>query len=222
MRCSKAQILINDHVDHLLERTQVQKLEGHLQKCPHCRDLLADMLSMADEAKQLELIPPSEDLWPVIKDKIEGKYKKAVIRLPEKKPFFGFSLYPARLAYGVSTFLAAIILVSLFYYGVPFTRNGRNDLSKNELDHLKSAGQDYQSAIEALDNAVSDQKVQLGPELAAVFKTNLEIIDNSIRACQVAMEKRREDRVANLHLLICYRKKLELLNEMKNMTMQMG
>jgi hypothetical protein len=222
MRCSKAQILINDHVDHLLDDRKVQKLEGHLQKCTRCKDLLTEMLSMVNEAKKLEMIPPPEDLWPAIRNKIERKDRKAVIRLSEKRPFFSFSLYPARLAYAVSTLLAVIILVSLFYYGLPFIRNGKNDLSKNELENFKVAEQQYQAAIEALDKAISDQDVKLSPELAIVFKTNLEIIDNSIRACQVAMGERRENRVANAHLLICYRKKMELLNEIKNVMMQSG
>ena len=222
MRCSKAQILINDHIDHLLDDRKVQKLEGHLQKCPRCRDLHAEMLLMVNEAKQLEMIPPSEDLWPTIRDKIEEKHGKAFIRVPEKRPFFSFSLYPARLAYAVSILLAAIILVSLFYYGLPLIRNGRNDLDKKELDHLKVAEQNYQTAIITLDKAISDQNVKLSPELATVFKTNLEIIDDSIRACQAAMGKHRENRVANLHLLMCYRKKMELLNEIKNVMMQSG
>ena len=222
MRCSKAQILINDHIDHLLDDRKVQKLEGHLQKCPHCRDLHAEMLLMVNEAKQLEMIPPSEDLWPTIRDKIEEKHGKAFIRVPEKRPFFSFSLYPARLAYAVSILLAAIILVSLFYYGLPLIRNGRNDLDKKELDHLKVAEQNYQTAIITLDKAISDQNVKLSPELAAVFKTNLEIIDVSIRACKAAMGKHRENRMVNIHLLMCYRKKMELLNEIKNVMMQSG
>jgi hypothetical protein len=222
MRCSKAQILINDHVDHLLDDRKVQKLEGHLQKCTRCKDLLAEMLSMVNEAKQLEMTPPSEDLWLAIRDKIEGKHRNVVVRLREKRLFFGFSLYPARLAYAVSIFLAAVILVSLFYYGLPFIRNGRNGLDKKELDHLKVAEQNYQTAIIALDKAISDQDVKLSPELAIVFKTNLEIIDDSIRACQAAMDQHRENRVANLHLLMCYRKKMELLNEIKNAMMQSG
>jgi predicted anti-sigma-YlaC factor YlaD len=220
MRCSQAQILINDHVDHLLDRRKVEKLEGHLQKCPRCRDLLAEMLSMVNEAKQLEMTPPSEDLWPAIRTKIEGKHREAAIRLREKRPFSGFSRYPARWAYAVSTLLVTIILVSLFYYGFPFIRNEKNDLGENELDHFKVAEQHYQTAIEALDKAISDRSAKLSPELAAVFKTNLEIIDNSIRACQAVMGEHRENRVANAHLLICYRKKMELLNEIKNITMQ--
>lgn len=225
MRCSKAQVLINDHIDHLLDRRKVQKLEGHLQKCPRCRDLLAEMLSMVNKAKQLEMTPPSppyEDLWPAIRNKIEGKHRNAAIRLPEKRPFSGFSLYPARLAYAVSTLLIAIILVSLFYYRFPFIRNEKNDLGENELDHFKVAEQHYQAAIETLDKAISDRSAKLSPELAAVFKTNLEIIDDSIRACQAVMGEHPENRVANAHLLICYRKKMELLNEIKNITMQSG
>jgi hypothetical protein len=222
MRCSKAQILINDHVDHLLDRRKVEKLEGHLQKCPRCRDLLAEMQSMVNEAKQLEIPPLSEDLWPAIRNKIEGKHRHAVIWLPEKRPFFGFSQYPARLVYAVSTLLAVIILVSLFYYRFPFIRSEKNDLEENELNHFKVAEQHYQSAIEALDKAISDRSAKLSPELAAVFKQNLDIINNSIYACQAAMGEYPENRVANAHLLICYRKKMELLNEMKNITMQSG
>lgn len=222
MRCSKAQILINDHVDHLLDRRNVEKLEGHLQKCPRCRDLLAEMLSMVNEAKRLEMPPLSEDLWPAIRNKIEGKHRIPVIRLPEKRSFFGFSRYPARLAYAVSTLLAVIILVSLFYYNFPFIRSVKNDLEESELNHFKVAEQHYQSAIEALDKTISDQSAKLSPELAVVFKQNLEIINNSIRACQAAMGEHPENQLANAHLLICYRKKMELLNEMKNITMQSG
>ena len=222
MRCSKAQKLINDHVDHLLDNRKVQKLEGHLRKCTHCRDLLVEMRSMVSEAKQLEIIPLSEDLWPAIRNKIEEKHGAAVVRQPGKRPFFGFSLYPVRLAYAISTLLAAVILVSLFYYGLPFIRNGKNDLNKKELDHLRVEEQNYQAAIIALDKAISDQNIKLSPELATVFKTNLGIIDDSIRACQAAMGKDRENRVANLHLLMCYRKKMELLNEIKNVMLQSG
>jgi hypothetical protein len=222
MRCSKAQILINDYIDHLLDRRQVEKLEGHLQKCSRCRDLLAEMLSMVNEAKQLKTATLSEDLWPVIRNKIEGKHREAVILLPEKRPFFSFPRYPVRWAYAVSTLLVAIILISLFYYGLPFIRNEKNDLGKNELDHFKVAEQQYQAAIQALDKAISDQKVQFTPELAAVFKTNLEIIDDSILACQAAIGEHPKNQVANAHLLICYRKKMELLNDMKNIAMQSG
>ena len=161
MRCSHAQILINDHIDHLLDGRQVRKLEGHLQKCTRCRNLLAEMISMVNEVKQLEVIPPSEDLWPSIKKQITEKDRKAAIQLQGKRPFFGFSIYPARLVYAISTLLAAIILVSLFYYGLPFIRNERNNLRENELDYFKVAEQHYQTAIEALNQAISSQKAQL-------------------------------------------------------------
>ena len=215
MRCSQAQRLINDHIDNLLERRQVQKLEGHLQKCPRCRNLLIEMVSIVNEAKQLETIQPSEDLWPAIKEKIPGKDRKAIIRPQERRPLFGLIPYPAGLTFAVSALLAAIILVSLFYYGFPLIRNGENDPEKIALNHLKEAEQHYQFAIDALNRAISDQKAKLGPELTAVFKRNLEIIDDSIRACQEAINASPENRVANAYLLICYRKKLELLNEIK-------
>lgn len=221
MRCSKAQRLISDYVDHLLGSRQIRELEDHLQKCQRCRAVMDEMLSIVNGAKHLEITPPAEDLWPAIRNQIEQKQKKAAMERPEKKPFFGFSIYPARLAYGTGALLAGILLVSLIYYGLPLIDGGgnSNNLSKNELAQLELAGRHYQTAIDDLDKAISDQKARLNPELAAVFEQNLKIIDDSIRACKAAMEDHRENRVANLHLLICYRKKVELLNEMKNTAM---
>jgi hypothetical protein len=80
----------------------------------------------------------------------------------------------------------------------------------------------YQLAIEALNKAISEQNVELNPELAAVFEENLEIIDDAIRSFRIAMSEYPEDQEANEYLLICYRKKLELLGEMNDLMMKSG
>ena len=43
MRCTKAQKLINDHIDNLLDTGQARYLENHLERCGNCRALLADV-----------------------------------------------------------------------------------------------------------------------------------------------------------------------------------
>jgi hypothetical protein len=215
-------MLISDHVDHLLESEQARELEGHLQGCPRCRDLFAEMLSLRNEARQLEIAPPPEDLWPAIRDRIEEKHRKPVARLTEKKPLFSFAPHPSRLFYGAGAVLAAVILVSLFYYKIPFLTNERYNPDKNQLGQFELAERQYQAAIETLDKAISDQRARLNPEMAGVFRANLEIIDGSIRACRVALREHPGNQLANVHLLMCYRKKVELLNEMSSMTMQLG
>ncbi|RJQ85946.1 MAG: zf-HC2 domain-containing protein [Desulfobacteraceae bacterium] len=221
MRCSKVQRLISDYIDDLLESRQVQELELHLQRCQRCSGVLDEMRSIVNGAKGLKMAAPAENLWPAIRDGVERKRKKPFIRMPGKKPFFGFPLHPARPAYAAGAVLAVVFIVSVLYYGLPFIQQGSSGhaLSKDEQDQLQLAGQHYQAAIDALAKAVSDQKTTLNPEIAAVFDENLKIIDDSIRACKAALKERQDNRVANLHLLICYRKKVELLNELRNVEM---
>jgi hypothetical protein len=55
-----------------------------------------------------------------------------------------------------------------------------------------------------------------------VFRENLEIIDNSIRICQAAIQEHPGDKAANALLMACYRKKIDLLNEIRDLAMRAG
>ena len=98
-------------------------------------------------------------------------------------------------------------------------RNVNNNPEKTALISYKIAEQQYQSAIEALGQVLETHEAKLKPELLAVFKNNLSIIDDSIRICKKSIEKSPDTRETDKLLLICYRKKLELLSEMKDITM---
>ena len=80
--------------------------------------------------------------------------------------------------------LNSLQLTPLFYFGFSHIRNSGNNQERIAINHLKKAEQHYQSAIEALDKAIEGRDAELSPELAAVFKKNLEIIDDSIRICK--------------------------------------
>jgi len=220
MKCSRAQRLISDHVDNLLKIRQVRRLESHIQRCVNCRDLLIDMGHIVNNAKEPKTLEPSEDLWPAIKRQVLKKNRKA--QMQRKNLFWKFSLYPRGFAFALSTLLAIIVLIPLIYYGLPNMRIPNNDAERIALNHFKIAEQHYQSAIEALGQAIEAQDVKLSPELAAVFIKNLEIIDDSIQICKAAVDQSPENPEANKLLLICYRKKIELLNEIKGINMQTG
>ena len=126
------------------------------------------------------------------------------------------------VSFALSTLLAVIILIPLVYYGFFNTGIRNNDQERIALEHFRLAEQHYQSAIEALDRAIEGQDFELSPELTAVFKKNIEIINDSIRICKAAVEEDPENPEANKLLLICYTKKIELLNEIKDIAIQMG
>ena len=218
MKCSKAQKFISDHIDNLLETGRVQRLERHLEKCAGCREFLSDMEAIVHNAKKLDTLNPSDDLWPFIEREMLKKNRKD--QTQQKKPFWSFPLYAKGPAFALSTLFAIIVLAPLIYYGLPHMRNTNNDPGKNTVLNYQIAEQHYQSAIIALDQVIKVQEAKLSPELLAVFKKNLAIIDDSIRICKESMEKTPETRETNKLLMICYKRKVELLNEIKDMTMQ--
>lgn len=220
MKCSKAQRLINDHVDNLLEIRDIRNLKNHIQGCPDCRDLLIEMGTIVDNAGEMETVEPSRDLWPEIKRQVLQKNSNSGIR--GKSLFGDFSIHSRVPAFALSTLLVIIILVPLLYYGFPYIGNQDNDQERIALEHFRIAERHYQSAIEALDRVIESQSVELSPELAAVFKKNLEIIDDSIRICKAAVKEHPENLEANKLLLVCYAKKIEILNEIKDLTLQTG
>jgi hypothetical protein len=220
MKCSEAQRLINDHIDNLLEIDEIRSLKSHLQACRDCRDLLIDMGSIVDNAKGLETIQPSEDLWPVIKRQVLKKERKT--RIHGNSLFGKFPIYSRGLSFASGTLLAVIILIPLIYYGFSRTGISENGREGIALHQFKIAEKHYQSAIEALGRALETRAVELSPELDAVFKKNIAIIDDSIRVCKAAVEEHPENPEANRLLLICYSKKIELLNEFKDIVIQAG
>jgi hypothetical protein len=112
--------------------------------------------------------------------------------------------------------------MTLFYYGIPMMQKTGSISDQMVSNQFKEVNRHYQLAIEALNQAISEQNVELSPELTAVFEKNLEIIDDAIQSFRTAMNEYPEDQEANEYLLICYRKKLELLGEMKELMMRAG
>lgn len=218
MKCSTAQKLINEHIDNPLEAGQARRLERHLDGCADCRGFLSEIKSIVNNAKELDSLNPSDDLWPAIKREVLKKNRGARIR--QKRLFWNFPLYSRGPAVALVTLFGMMILIPLLYYGLPLMRVANSDPGKTALSNFRIAQQQYQSAIEALDRAIAAQDVELSPELLAVFKKNLAIIDDSIRICTESTDNHPETQETNKLLLICYRKKLELLNEIKAIIMR--
>lgn len=222
MKCSKAQRFISDYIDNLLDISRAEELENHLERCSRCRDLLDDMKSIVHNAKELNTCRTSADLWP----EIEAGVLENNRRMNNKITLRGFTdnfMWPSRgIGMAVSAVIILLIAAPLVYLGLPHNREGNKGQEITAMDHFKLAEQHYQSAIEALDNSIEAGKTKLSPELEAVFQRNLRIIDESIRVCKAAVEKHPDNPEANKLLLICYRKKIELLNEIKDISIEMS
>jgi len=109
--------------------------------------------------------------------------------------------------------VAAAVFIGL-RVGIPEKTTSSPNGQNYALAKLKEAEHHYQMAIKALWEAVQAQKKSYDPQIAKIFKANLEIIDDSIQACKLALQSDPRDLESRKFLLAAYKKKAELLGSM--------
>jgi len=218
MRCSKARKLISEYVDGGLQAQKSALVKQHLDVCPDCKHLLEDFKIIVEGAKKLEELSPSDQTWLKIKAGLKPEEQRVLAFKPQKRAWFGLIFSPPKLKYALSSvvilalIVGAVILGLRYWIGTNFPDRG--DLQKYTLAKLDEAERHYQKAIKALGEAISAQEGKMDPQVAEVFKSNLEVIDSSIKACRQMVLQDPENIDARNYLLAAYREKMNFLNEM--------
>lgn len=224
MRCHRAQRDISEYVDGSLSPSREAPLERHLEGCADCRAVLKDFQAIAAQAKGLERHTPPDRVW--LKIRVGLREERAqnaaqdtqaarAPRLAERRPAFSFASPRFRLALA-STLALLVVAAGLLYFrpGRQVMPAEKAALERRTLDKLNEAEWHYQAAIKALSEAASAQKGGLDPQLAQVFRTNLEIVDASIQTCRQAVVRDPRDLQAQNALLTSYKDKVDILREM--------
>lgn len=218
MRCSEARKLISDYVDNNLKTSQRASLEQHLHSCPGCQQLLKDFQGIVKSAKELEEFSPSDQLWKKIKAKLRTEQQEVIIPQFRKREWYHLLFIPPKLKYALSAVLVLVVVISAVTFGLWYWKGREvlrgNNLQRYTLAKLEKAERHYKLAIKALAEAVSAQEESIDPQAAEVFRTNLRIIDASIKACKQAILSEPDNIGARNYLLAAYREKLDLLNDM--------
>lgn len=218
MRCSKARKLISEYIDGSLQDRKSAYVEQHLEVCPDCKHLLEDFKTIIEDAKKLEKLVPSDQAWLKIKAGLEPKEQRVLAFKAGKRSWLSLIFSPPNLKYALSSvvilaFIIGAVILGLRYW-IGKDSLGRGDLQKYTLAKLDEAERHYQKAIKALGDAIAAQEGQMDPQVAEVFKSNLEVIDASIMACRQLVLQNPENIDARNYLLAAYREKMNFLNEM--------
>jgi hypothetical protein len=218
MRCAKARKLISEYIDGNLQAQKSALLERHLDVCLDCKHVLEDFKAIVEGAKKLEVLAPSDQTWLKIKAGLKPEEQKVLTFKPQKRGWFSLVFSRSKLKYVLSSVVILAFVVGAVILGLRYrSGNGftdRGDLQKYTLAKLDEAERHYQKAIEALEEAISAQAGEMDPQLAEVFKSNLEVIDSSIMACRQLALQNPENIDARNYLLSAYRGKMNFLNEM--------
>ncbi len=223
MKCKKARKLISDHVDHLLEGKTEEMLLAHLSGCDACRDIYDELTVVVNDTKKLSRIRLAGDVWPAVQSQMAWEKRKTDFRYTWKYPGLGFLEFPVKPALSFAMVLLVVGLISFAYFNSPFGPMHTDNAEfpeRTALTHFKEAESHYELAIHALNAVVEDERSALPPELITVFEQNLEIIDASIKKYRMVIQEHPESIEANNYLLICYKKKMDLLNDMRELILQ--
>jgi len=218
MKCSKARKMISDYVDDNLEARKKSNLEKHIEGCPGCQEVLKDLKKIAEGAKELEDLSPSDHTWLNIEARLAKEAQ--TVQIPERpaRKWLDFLVFQPRLRYALISAVLLLVVVGGFFLGIRYFRGGitpaLNNHQKYTLAKLEEAERHYKLAIRALAEAVSSRQESLNAQVAEIFKRNLEIIDASIQACREAVVDQPKNIEARNYLLFVYREKLNLLDEM--------
>jgi len=213
MKCLTAKKWISEYIDGDLDAAKKAKLDQHCAQCADCQKLFVDFQTISSSAIELDTFSPPESTWGKIQEKMTAEEQEVLTLTPQKQSWFSLP----RLSYVLSAVLLVIFLSLVFIYGprywsgkavVPELENQQYTMAK-----LEEAEHHYQLAIKALNEAAMAQREQLDPQIAEVFRTNLELIDQSINACRQAVLTDPNDIESRKYLLAAYKEKANLLNE---------
>lgn len=218
MRCSKARKLISEYIDGALRARKSAHVEQHLDVCSECKRLFEDFKTIVEDSKKLEKLVPSDKTWLRIKSGLKKEEQRVLAYRPRKRGWLSLIFSPPKLKYALSSvvilaFIVGAVILGLRYW-IGKDSLGRGDLQKYTLAKLDEAERHYQKAIKALGEAIAAQEGQMDPQVAQVFKSNLEVIDATIMACRQMVLQNPEDLDARNYLLAAYREKVNFLNEM--------
>ncbi len=190
MSCPNYRDAILELADGTLGPIRRAELQVHLDECPRCRALAADLVRIRDMASSLDRVSPPDRVWLQIAGRLrqEGRVvadERAVA--PRRR------IAVLGLAAALVIAVGASILVLLPRGDAGPTEPAAQgnapatDPVQSFADEIRLAEQHYQNAIAKLEEATKSEEDRLDPQTAAMLKKNLQVLDEAIAESRDAL-----------------------------------
>ena len=231
MNCQDYRDAIAEFVDGALDPARQRELERHVEGCPACRALVADLKSIQAAAFTLDRIELPPHILPSLKARLAEEPLPAargrLLAFPGSRT--------ARLAW----FAAAAALIAITTAGILSLRRpdamhtteqaavatpaaDSDDAVASVQAELQLATEHYEKAIQQLEQIARSENGTLDPQVAAVFQRNLQVIDQAIGESRAALQTQPTSADVQESLFDAMRSKVallqqtvELINEMR-------
>jgi hypothetical protein len=195
MSCREYNEAIAELLDGALDPARQRDLERHVEGCPACRALVADLKSIQAAAFTLDRLELPPHLLPAVQARLAQEPRPASGRL---LPFPG-----SRVAMTAWMAAAAALLVITTAGILSLMRpvephQDRPTTSSSPADtaqaveavqaELQAATEHYERAIQQLEQIAKKDDGALDPQVAAVFQKNLSVLDQAIEESRAALQ----------------------------------
>ena len=231
MSCQDHSEAIAEFIDGTLDPARQRDLERHVESCPACRALVADLKSIQAAAFTLDRFELPPHILPSVRARLAD----------ESRPDARGSLiaFPTSRASRIAWLAAAAALVLITSAGVfsllrseathqneqavaPATAPDPTDAVASVQAELQLATEHYENAIQQLEQIARSENGALDPQVASVFQRNLQVIDQAIDESRAALKSQPASADVQESLFDAMRSKVallqqtvELINEMR-------
>ena len=204
MQCQELERILEKCGDETLPTGAV----AHLEKCPACRNLFADLESIAAVAREMPReIEPPQRIWTSLRAQLvaEGIIREKPQAAGWRESFRAFFARPSFVA-GTVGLLVLVAALSVWRM-VPPTHD---QVPLNTSPVLTAAG----DTLQAEERGVTANFTLTDSKVDHSLRQNLAIVDDFIAACEKRVQEEPDNDLAKEYLSTAYQQKAELLATM--------
>jgi hypothetical protein len=217
MSCDTYRDAIQELADGALGPIRRAELQVHLESCPRCRALAADLSRIRSLAGSLDRLTPPDTVWMQIAGRLRQEGRLAT---PAAAPR---ASRRAVAALAIAAALVVAVGASIFVLlprgdGQPAQQAGQGNAAAEDpvqsiANEFRLAEQHYQNAIAKLEEAARSDADVLDPQTAAVLKKNLQVIDQAIAESRDALRVEPQSTAARDTLFEALKRKVVVLQD---------
>ena len=233
MSCNDYSEAIAEFVDGALDPSRQRELERHVEGCPACRALVADLKSIQAAAFTLDRVELPPHLLPQLQARLQQEPAPAsrgkLLSFPRSRAAMVAWTAAAAALLAITT----VGLLSVLQPGrsaqphsdeiaVKEAPGSSGDAVATVEAELRAATEHYERAIQQLEQIARTDDGTLDPQVAAVLQRNLQVIDQAIGESRAALQTQPASADVQESLFDAMRSKVallqqtvELINEMR-------
>ncbi len=213
MTCQELDARLDDWLDGLLSPPGAAEVEAHLAECVTCREGARKLRQVLTHAAALPgPVAPPHDLWPAIASRIAPARWSRL-----------FAWDSAALVAAAAAVVLALLALAFLQRSPGTVRTAEIPVASPGTLERASAGpavedpvlaqaeRDYETAADALLDALQQRRGVLTPQTIAGVQQNLQVIDRALVEVRQALAKDPRNPELNRMLVATHRKKVDVL-----------